>query len=253
MKTGLVSVSFRKLPPEEIIALAAECGLQGIEWGGDIHVPPGDIANARRVGNATRAQGLEVACYGSYYRLTDAEAGMAQRVVDTAAALGAPLIRVWAGGEGSAQASPEKRHEVCRNAQRLADLAALAGIDVAFEWHGGTLTDELGSALELLRAVDRPNAGTLWQPHVGMNADSCVREIRAAAEYIRNIHVFSWQGIDRLPLRNGAEKWRRCLAEIEKLPGERSLLLEFVQDDDPAQLREDAACLKRWLKGEWSE
>ena len=251
VKTGLVSVSFRKLPPEAIVRLAVECGLQGIEWGGDVHVPAGDLERARAVGEMTRANGLEVMGYGSYYRLTDAEAGMAQSVVDTAKALGAPLIRVWAGDAGSAEADAAKRDEVRRNARRIAGMAADAGMDVAFEWHGGTLTDTLDSALELLQAVDCSNVGTLWQPPVGMDAENCVREIRAAAGYIRNIHVFSWRGTDRLPLCEDAKKWRACLAEIGKLPGERNLLLEFVRNDDPAQLREDAACLSRWMKGEW--
>ena len=42
------------------------------------------------------------------------------------------------------------------------------------------------------------------------------------------------------------------VAEIGKLPGERCLLLEFVRGDDPAQLERDAACLKRWMKGDWT-
>ena len=64
MKTGLVSVSFRNLTADAIIDLAAGCGLQCIEWGGDVHVPPGNISLAQAVGDATRAKGLEVACGG---------------------------------------------------------------------------------------------------------------------------------------------------------------------------------------------
>ena len=51
--SGLVSVSFRKESPEAIVAAAAQAGLQGIEWGGDIHVPCGDIENAKRVSALT--------------------------------------------------------------------------------------------------------------------------------------------------------------------------------------------------------
>ena len=46
--TGLVSVTFRKLEPAEIVDLVKQAGLQGIEWGGDIHVPHGDIQRAKR-------------------------------------------------------------------------------------------------------------------------------------------------------------------------------------------------------------
>ena len=52
---GLTSVTFRGLSPAEILRLACRAGLQCVEWGGDVHVPPEDPALARRVGDATRA------------------------------------------------------------------------------------------------------------------------------------------------------------------------------------------------------
>ena len=46
---GLCSVTMRQLGVEEVAKLAAESGLRAIEWGGDIHVPPGDpTARTRR-------------------------------------------------------------------------------------------------------------------------------------------------------------------------------------------------------------
>ena len=253
MKTGLVSISFRELSPDEIIALCVRAGLDCIEWGGDIHVPPGDLANAASVGECTRAAGLSVTCYGSYYRLTDAEPGMAKTVVQTAKALGAPLIRVWAGNLGSAEAGEIDRGMIVRNAQRIADLAAQENISVAFEYHGGTLTDDALSARNLLEAVNRPNLGTLWQPPVNMSVGDCVSSIGAVGEWIRNIHVFSWDGTERLPLSDGAEKWKACLNAIRQLPGEHNLMLEFVRGNDPGQLIEDARTLKRWIKGDFEQ
>ena len=66
---GLVSVTFRQLAPREIVQLAAAAGLRGIEWGGDIHVPHGDLQAARAVRDITAAAGLQVLAYGSYFRL----------------------------------------------------------------------------------------------------------------------------------------------------------------------------------------
>ena len=54
----------RKESPEAIVAAAAQAGLQGIEWGGDIHVPCGDIENAKRVSALTEAAGLQTLAYG---------------------------------------------------------------------------------------------------------------------------------------------------------------------------------------------
>ena len=65
---GLVSASFRALAPGEIVDLVAQAGLAGIEWGGDVHVPHGDVACAREVYRRTVDAGLTVCSYGSYYR-----------------------------------------------------------------------------------------------------------------------------------------------------------------------------------------
>lgn len=245
MKTGLVSVSFRALSPENVLDLAARCGLESVEWGGDVHVPCGDVRTASRVGDLTRARGLEVACYGSYCRLEDEPL---QPVVDTAKALGAPLIRVWAGTRPSGAADRAYRETIARSAQNLADLAAREGMSIAFEFHGGTLTDDAQSAAELLRAVDRTNAGSLWQPPVGMDTPDCVVSLRAVAPWLRNIHVFSWRETDRLALADGAEKWRALLPEIAAMPGEHRLMLEFVRGDAPEQLIIDADCLRNWME-----
>ena len=251
MTTGLVSITYRQLTPDEIIALVKRSGLDEIEWGGDIHVPCGDMETAKAVGEKTRAAGLGIACYGSYCRMTDEEkdAGVFRQTVDTAKALGAPLIRVWAGKKGSAEATEADREEIVRNAQLLGDMAAQAGIDVAFEYHGRTLTDERTSALRLLQAVGRGNVGCLWQPPVDMSVEDCLASIDTVAPYIRNIHVFSWNHTERLPLRDGSEKWNALLGRLRNLPGTHKLLIEFVAQNAPEQLPADAACLREWLKG----
>ncbi len=65
---GLVSVSFRSLNCKEITELVKNAGLSSIEWGGDIHVPQGDLKKAREVRKMTQDAGLMTAAYGSYYR-----------------------------------------------------------------------------------------------------------------------------------------------------------------------------------------
>jgi 3-dehydroshikimate dehydratase len=82
---GLVSVTFRQLAPREIVQLAAAAGLRGIEWGGDIPA-------ARAVRQLTQDAEIRVLAYGSYFRF---QPGVAfEPVLETAVALGAPLIRI---------------------------------------------------------------------------------------------------------------------------------------------------------------
>lgn len=246
MKTGLVSVTFRQLSCAEVIRLAQAAEFDGIEWGGDIHVPHGDTARAKTVRQSMREAGLATACYGSYYRLTDKERanGVQEQVLETAAALGAPLIRVWAGTKSPYRATAADWEEIARNAEQLAQQAKQLGIGAAFEYHGGTLTETSAGAEKLLSLC--PGMRTLWQPPVGWSKEECLASIRAVRPRIANLHVFSWQLHERLPL---ADKQREWLSYLQAA-GEAAeyALLEFVQGDSPAQLAEDARCLHEMLR-----
>jgi sugar phosphate isomerase/epimerase len=248
---GLVSVTFRKLAPAEIVALVRRAGLHGIEWGGDIHVPPGDLGRAREARELTHEAGLAVAAYGSYYRAGRSEDDSLpfQRVLDTALELGAPVIRVWAGTAGSAEMEDEARWRVAADLRRIAELAARAGVRVAVEFHGGTLTDSNESTHRLLLQADQPNLFTYWQPLLDMTDEACVEGLRQLAPRLAHLHVYQWRTVqDRRPLAEGAERWRSFLQAAAAAPGDRHAMLEFVADDAPENFLSDAATLRGWLK-----
>ena len=259
--TGLVSVTFRKLPPHEIVALAAQAGMHGIEWGGDIHVPHGDIQKAREVRKMTADAGIRVAAYGSYYRVgcEDREGMPFARVLETAAELQAPTIRVWAGNRGSREADASWRELVARETCRIADMAAEFGITLSFEYHGQTLTDTSESACRLMRAIGRDDVYSYWQPPAGLDLEQQQEGLRAILPWLSNVHVFHWQDSQKLPLADGAANWRqyakifrtaetiRTTETIRMTESERYCLLEFVRDGDPQQFLADAATLRQIL------
>lgn len=250
MRSGMVSVTFRRLTPGEIVRLSADAGLDAIEWGGDVHAPHGDLTCARRVADLTRAAGLQVAGYASYYY-----AGFSQNqglrfetVLTTAVELGAPVIRVWAGKLASSQASPEDRRNIGDDLHRIAAQAEKSGIRVAVEYHAGSLTDSPASTLSLLGTeAAHPNLRTYWQSRPNENLDSALQELSSIQPWLENIHVFHWahQPVERLPLAVGEDRWRRFL---EAAGDARHALLEFVPDDDPRNLARDAATLHRLLQ-----
>ncbi len=244
--TGLVSVTFRKLGTDEIIALTRLSGLQSIEWGGDVHVPPGDLRKAREVGAMTRGEGLEVAAYGSYYKLgmSGEEALPFESVLETAVALGAPVIRVWAGSEGSEKAGRE-RDKVLRDARRAAELAAAAGVRVGLEFHAGTLNDTPEAARLLWKELDHPALCSLWQPLVSLSESENDEALEAVLPRLSHVHVFHWlPNYERRPLAEGSIQWSRWLKTILNHRKETPLLLEFVAGDDPANLPAEAAALR---------
>ena len=255
IRGGLVSITFRKLAPHAIIDLVTRADLAGIEWGGDIHAPHGEISVAREVAQMTRDAGLFVAAYGSYYRVGVSEAdGLAfVRVLETAMALGAPTVRVWAGKRGSADADEAYRAAVIEDARRIAVLAHAAGITVSFEYHRNTLTDTNASAQRLLEEVAHPNVRTYWQPPVAVSPAECLRGLDAVSDYLSNAHVFQWAvttpvgAADRRPLAEGAGVWRQYLERIAATDRDHFALLEFVRDDAPEQFLADARVLNALL------
>lgn len=249
--SGLVSVTLRRMDPAGIVALAKRCGLRGIEWGGDVHVPPGDLGRANEVRELTELAGLKVAAYGSYYRVGQSEAaGLPfQRVLETAVALGAPVVRVWPGTAASEATSEDMRWRIVEELRRIADLASRSLVGISLEFHGGTLTDTNDSANQLMVELDHPNIVCQWQPHNGEATEECVDGLRSLLPRLGNVHVFHWwpAPADRHPLEAGTERWRAFLDVIATAPGDRYAMLEFVPGDDPLGVERDAATLKRWL------
>lgn len=247
LSTGLVSITFRKLKTDEIIELVKKAGLQGIEWGGDIHVPNGDSKTAQEVGDATIKAGLQVASYGSYYRVganEDVEKSF-KDVLLSAVGLNAPTVRVWAGNVGSDSADEEIWAKIVEESRFIADMAQEQGISVSYEYHGNTLTDTTDSALRLLQEVNHPNIYTYWQPPIDLDFDGRINGLRVAKPWLSHIHAFHWVNREKLELAKGENEWRRYLEEISRVPGDRFVMLEFVRDDSPEQFIEDAETLKK--------
>ena len=203
---GLVSVTYRRLPAEAVVRLAKNAGLACVEWGSDVHVPETDPAGARRVGESTRAAGLSVASYGTYYRLGQGQDFSAY--LTAAEALGAPSLRLWAGTRGSDAVDAATRRLWTADGIAAAEAAAARGLRK--------------SEYELLRGLE------------------------AALPWLRAIHLFSWlPDGTRLPLADRRPLWESLLRHVPQCDRIR-LLLEFVPGDDadPAILAREAETLR---------
>jgi 3-dehydroshikimate dehydratase len=247
IQTGLLSVTFRQLAPLEIIKLVQEAGLQSIEWGGDIHVPHGDAQKAKEVRDWTVEAGLTVASYGSYYRVGSQQPDrvLFERVLESALALQAPAIRVWAGDKGSAAADEAWWSQVVADSRRISDLAEQAGVRVDFEYHGNTLTDTRETAVRLLQEAGHPNLRCNWQPAVGVTMEERKLDLAAVTPWLTNVHVFHWLPGIRCPLADGIADWTEYMGMVREIGGLHYAMLEFVKDNEPQQFLQDAEILKR--------
>lgn len=245
---GVCSVTFRALTADRVVELAHGAGLRAIEWGADVHVPPGDIGEASRVRELCAARDLACPSYGSYWFAGRSSDDELAAVLATARALGATTVRVWAPGD------PRPRHwseaapviDALRAACDRAD-----DLTIAVEFHPGTLTETARSAREVVASVDRPNMRTYWQPHPGSDHLHALTELDPVVLHLAHLHVFSWDAdSNRLPLDAHAELWRRALEKVATTSHEAQLCayLEFVDDDDPEVFARDASTLLAWLR-----
>jgi len=254
IRPGVVSVTFRNLSPEDIVDLAVRGKLDAIEWGGDIHVPHGDLKRAREVRTMTVDAGLSVASYGSYYCIGREEPVSFEQALATTVELGAPTLRCWAGSRSSDEADSEYRDHIVRETRRVADLAAREGIVIALEFHLGTLTDCKASARSLLENVAHENVKTYWQPPRGSRLEDNLETLDAVLPWLLNVHVFHWDPVVpedgqvmRLWLSEGTEAWELYLRKVASSHRDHYALLEFVKEDSPEAFLQDAETLGRLL------
>ena len=246
IQKGLVSVTFRNLSPEEVIAVAKKAEFSAIEWGGDVHVPAGDIEKAKEVRKLTESAGLSVSSYGSYFRAGDNENAKEAfaPILQTAVALGAPVIRIWAGSKWSWKADEAYKKKVVSDTQIACDIAKEYGIDIAYEYHGWSMTDNRFSALDTVNNVDRENMYLYWQPNFTLSEEENVLALRAVLSYLKHVHCFYWDADEaKFPLEEGRGIWTRFAEVLKADEKDRAVMLEFVKDGKEEQCIEDAKVL----------
>lgn len=249
MKTGLCSVSFRKLTVEEIIAAVKDAGLDGIEWGGDIHVPHGDVETAKRVAKLMEEAGLETLSYGTYYYPGDHAVEDFKGVIDCALALGTKIVRVWAGSKTLTEVSDEYRAKIIADTQALCDMAKPYGLTIAYEYHGWTLTETLESALKAYEEVGRDNMLMYWQPSIFKSFEGNMDALKAMLPYCCSLHMFHWDAeYTRYALEEGTDTVKAYLDLANTNPQVNGVMLEFIKDDSTEQMKLDAATLNKLAK-----
>lgn len=242
---GLVSISFRNHTAEEIIGAVKEAGLNAVEWGGDLHVPHGNVSRAEEVKALCQNAGISIPEYGSYYFIGESEPALWESVLASARALDAPVIRIWGGKKSSDSLTTAEYSALVADAQRICDTAP--DRTLCLECHGSSITDEYHMALQFLHDVSRQNLKMFWQPNQFRCFSYNIDALEALLPYIYSVHVFSWAREQHFPLAQGKKEWTeylKCLSTRENI----YYMLEFMHDGRIESLNETAQELKEWLK-----
>ena len=195
---------------------AREYGYQGVELralGGQLDLvsrpefAAGEIVRTR---DWLAEQGLVVCCVDTSCTFDSADVAerrkqedVAARHCELAAALGAPLIRVFPDKVPEGATREETRDRVAESLRRVAERAP-AGVRVGLETHGDFAA---GSATaEIIRLADHPAARVIWDAANSFSTGEAVEEsARAVAPYLAHVHLR-----DARPM--GKEHWTPVLA-----------------------------------------
>lgn len=244
---GLVSISFRSKSVEEIARAAWESGLEAVEWGGDVHVPHGDIEAAHYARETCKKYGLKIVHYGSYYKMGYSNPELFDAVLASAKALGAPTIRVWAGLGIHPDTLPKEDYKrIVEDAKRICDMAK--GIIIATECHSDSITEHYEYAMKFFKDVDRENLKTFWQPNQHHGSEYDLLAAKALLPYVVGVHVFNWEGDkpEKYFLDRNIEKWKAYMEILKEK--DLNYMLEFMPDDKIESLPRESATLDLFIK-----
>lgn len=243
-QTGLVSVSFRGEKPERIIKEVKKAGLSCIEWGSDVHAPCDDIKELENIARMQKEEGIFCCSYGTYFRLGENSTDELQAYIDAAKILGTNILRIWCKNKPSAEYTEEDKALLFAEGRKAAEIAEKNNVTLCFECHNGTFTDTKEGAIELMKMTDSPYLRMYWQPNQFVSVEENKKYARLLSSFTKNIHVFNWTADSRFPLSEAEATWKEYLSFFNS---DKTLLLEFMPDDNISSLKKEAESLKNLL------
>ncbi|MGI6381052.1 MAG: sugar phosphate isomerase/epimerase family protein [Anaerolineae bacterium] len=244
MKPSICSIAWRDEPIEVVLPIAAQAGYLGVEvWQPHVQRHLESHGSLEMLGALLARQQLAVPMVSGYYDLAlqpqeslDALATHAQQAV----ALGAPLLRMFTGGESSREATLSVWSQVVAALQQACDQLAPMGLAIALETHEGNLHDATPSTLRLLERVDRPNLCINLDIFnlYAIGEDPCEAWLRLRP-HVRMIHLKNAvrQGQSRrlgIPLTEGEMPYRPFLDAVGGSDYDRFASVEWF-GPEPAQ------------------
>lgn len=244
---GLVSISFRKHAPKEILAAMKAAGLTWIEWGSDVHAPKEDLENLKKLSDLQKEYGVKCSSYGTYFTLGTTPVNELAEYFRAAKILGTRIVRLWCGEKDSELYSEAEKKQLFDTCRQAAAMAEECDVILCMECHNNTFTNRKEGALELMEAVNSSHFRMYWQPNQFREEAENIAYAGLLSSYTEHLHVFHWKEHDRFPLSEGIEKWHAYLKEFR---GDRTILLEFMPDDRLETLQEETEALREIAGGE---
>lgn len=198
MQIGFTSTSFRQIKSiEKVVKIAAESGVDCIEWGGDIHVK--NLENAQLAKKLCDRAGIKVSSYGSYYRVGSCNTAEWENICRIASATGAKSVRVWLGDKDSEKTDASTYEKLVSDAKKICRIANDFGLTVCPECHDNTFNNNTDAFLKIHGDVAFDNFRTYFQSHY-RRLDYDLDRIERTLPFTESVHIsYSEQSREQFP------------------------------------------------------
>ena len=173
MKLTYTSLACPGWTIEEAVSAAERYGYAAIEWrlaDGALIEPDAPAELRRRLREVPAAHGIEVACLDSSCKVVQATpedraatVAAGQRMLDLAAEIGAPFLRVFGGELPASTTRAALLAPTAEVLHALGDYGAARGVTVVLETHDAWTNSR--DVLALLQAAQTPGCKVLWDTH----------------------------------------------------------------------------------------
>ena len=220
-----MTFSTPELTVPEIIAAAKKFGYDGVEFRincGHRHgvEPDADPAYLARVREDFAAAGLKIGCIASDGQFAvpakaPAQVESVKKVIALAAAVGAPVIRVFGGLFPDTLSRAEAKESCVASLRALAPTAQAAGVTLCMETHDAWCDPR--QVLEVIEAVGSPAVAANWDiMHPVVRAQTGIeKSFEILKNHIRHVHVHDGAFIDGdvplAPIGTGVINHRKAL------------------------------------------
>jgi sugar phosphate isomerase/epimerase len=194
MKLSFMTFVCPEWETERLVKFARKANYDGVEIrvdAGHKHgISSASSAEARRAARKLfDDEGVEIASIATSVQFASPAAAdhkknleAAKANLDLAASLGAPVVRIFAGG-GIAKLTPQAAEQVAAAFDEVGDYAKASGVCPILEC-GHDIIKGAAEAAEVIRRVQTPNFGALWN-----DSKMDDRTFAALKDRIRHFHV----------------------------------------------------------------
>lgn len=257
MKVGLCTIAFSTRPLEEVLALAADIGFDGVEiWGKEPHMKADpDGAYASEVRALAESQGIEINSFGSYMTPLTPKIPERTPLDDNLAitrALGASIMRIWAPHAKPEQIPSSEYERAAAELRQFSAMAQRSGIVLGVEFHDNTIVETSEGMLRLLGDVNSPNLRAYWQPSFRAGAEDFYDSLERLLPHVVNVHAQNFRGAyqRRTYLSDGDVDYRRVVRMLADSGYDGYIEIEFVGAEEPEEwVRRDYEFLREIAGG----